>query len=285
MRRRLESRRCARLTGMTMVLVVFFCGVAVAQPQAQTTRPVALTLAAMGIIVAAFVKGATGIGFPVIGAPIAALFLDPQTTVVAITLPAFLMNVIQTIQGGVSLALVRRFLPTLLVLVPAAVGGTALLAYVPGSLLVLILGVIVTAYAVISLWHPRLVLPPAYERWAGISAGLCAGVIGGATSIFSPPLVMYIAALQLPKAAFVSAVSMCFLGGQIPQLVSLVGFGLLTAPRLGVAALFCVLSAVGFLLGLRLQRHISQTRFAQMVLITLLVVGLSLLRTGFMGLR
>ena len=35
--------------------------------------------------------------------------------------------------------------PTLLVLVPAAVGGTALLAYVPGSLLVLILGVIVTS--------------------------------------------------------------------------------------------------------------------------------------------
>jgi uncharacterized membrane protein YfcA len=270
---------------MAVVLVVPLCGVAMAQSQAQTTRPVALALAAMGIIVAAFVKGVTGIGFPVIGAPIAALFLDPQTTVVAITIPAFLMNVIQTVQGGVSLALVRRFLPILLVLVPAAVGGTALLAYVPGNLLVLILGVIVTAYALISLWHPRLVLPPAYEWWVGSSAGLCAGVLGGATSMFSPPLVIYIATLQLPKAAFVSAVSMCFLGGQIPQLVSLVGFGLLTASRLGVAALFCVLSAVGFLLGLRLQRHISQARFAQMVLITLLVVGLSLLRTGFMGLR
>ncbi len=270
---------------MAMVLVVPLCSVAAVPSQAQTTRPVTLALAAVGIIVAAFVKGVTGIGFPVIGAPIAALFLDPQTTVVAITIPAFLMNIIQALQGDVSLVLVRRFLPTLLVLVPAAVGGTALLAYVPGSWLVLILGVIVTTYAVISLWHPRLVLPSAYERWVGISAGLCAGVIGGATSIFSPPLVMYIAALQLPKAAFVSAVSMCFLGGQIPQLVSLVGFGLLTAPRLGVAALFCVLSAVGFLLGLRLQRHMSQTRFAQMVLITLLVVGLSLLRTGFMGLR
>jgi uncharacterized membrane protein YfcA len=270
---------------MAMGLVVLLCSVAAAPSQARTTRPVALAFAAVGIIVAAGVKGMTGIGFPVIGAPIAALFLDPQTTVVAITIPAFLMNIMQAMQGGVSLALVCRFLPTLLVLIPAAVGGTALLAYVPGNLLVLILGVIVTAYAVVALWHPQLVLPPAYERWVGLSAGLCAGVIGGATSIFAPPLVMYIAALQLPKAAFVSAVSMCFLGGQIPQLASLVGFGLLTAPRLGVAALFCVLSAVGFLLGLRLQRYVSQRRFAQLVLITLLVVGLSLLHTGVMGLR
>jgi uncharacterized membrane protein YfcA len=112
----------------------------------------AIALAALGIIFAAFVKGVAGIGFPVIGAPIAALFLDPQTTVVAITIPAFLMNVTQAIQGGMSLALVRRFVPIFLLLVPGAVGGTALLATVPGSLLVLLLGCMVTAYAVMSLW-------------------------------------------------------------------------------------------------------------------------------------
>jgi uncharacterized protein len=237
MRRGVGLRWCVKLVGAALVLAMLCCNVAVAPPQ--PTRPVTLVLAAAGIIVAAFVKGVSGIGFPVIGAPIAALFLDPQTTVVAIAIPAFLMNLVQAVQGGVSLTLVRRFLPTLLVLVPAAVGGTALLAYVQGNLLVLILGVIVTTYAAIALWHPRLTLPPAYERWVGTSAGLCAGVIGGATSIFAPPLVMYLAALQLPKAAFVSAVSLCFLAGQIPQLISLVGFGLLTAPRLGVAALFC----------------------------------------------
>jgi uncharacterized protein len=245
----------------------------------------AIILAALGIVLAAFVKGVTGIGFPVIGAPIAALFLDPQTTVVAITIPAFLMNVTQAIQGGISLALVRRFVPTLLLLVPGAVVGTALLATVPGSLLVLLLGIIVTAYAAMSLWRLQLVIPPAHERWVGAIAGLCAGVIGGATSMFSPPLVIYLAALRLPREAFVAAVSFCFLGGQIPQLISLVGFRMFTAWRLGVAMLFCVLSAFGFLLGIRLQRTLSQPLFARVVLITLLVVGLSLLRTGFMGWR
>ena len=57
----------------------------------------------------------------------------------------------------------------------------------------------VTAYAVMSLWRLRLVIPPAHERWAGAMTGLCAGVIGGATSMFAPPLVIYLVALRLPK--------------------------------------------------------------------------------------
>jgi len=52
-----------------------------------------------------------------------------------------------------------------------------------------------------------------------------------------------------------------------------------------MAALFCGLSAVGFLLGVRLQRTISQPRFAKMVLVMLLVVGLSLVHSGVMGWR
>jgi uncharacterized membrane protein YfcA len=242
-----------------------------------------LLLAALGIIFAGFVKGVAGLGFPTIGVPVATLFLDPQTTVVAITIPAFFMNVIQAVQGGASLALVRRFVPTFLFLVPGAIGGTALLASVPAHLLVLILGVIVTAYAAIALWRLHLVIPPAHERWTGAVTGLCAGMIGGATSIFAPPLAIYLTALQLSKQAFIATISVCLLVGQVPHLVSLVGFRLLTAPRLQMAALFCVLSTLGFLLGVRLQRRISQPLFAKVVLATLLVVGLGLVYTGAMG--
>jgi len=67
--------------------------------------------------------------------------------------------------------------------------------------------------------------------------------------------------------------------------VSLISLQLLTAPRLGVAALFCGLSAVGFLLGVRLQRAISQQRFAKVVLVMLLVIGLGLVHSGVMGWR
>ena len=51
---------------------------------------------------------------------------------------------------------------------------------------------------------PRL--EPRLSRLPGITGGfspstrLCSGVIGGATSIFAPSLIMYLTALQLPVA-------------------------------------------------------------------------------------
>src|SRR2546426_12069993 len=144
-------------------------------------------------------------GFPVIGAPIAALFLDPQTTVVAITIPAFVMNIVQAVQGGVSRALVRRLLPVLLVLVPSAIAGTIVLARVSGSMLMLLLGLMIIVYAVVALWRLRLVVSPEHERWVGALAGLCSGVIGGATKMFLPPAGRYFIALPLPQEGLFSS--------------------------------------------------------------------------------
>jgi uncharacterized membrane protein YfcA len=242
-----------------------------------------LVLAALGIVFAAFVKGVTGLGFPVIGIPIAAQFLDPQTAVIAIQLPAFAMNVVQAFQGDLSPTLARRFIPTMASLVPGALIGTALLAKVPGALITGMLGLVVTVYAALSLWRLRLLIKPAQERRVGVLVGFFGGIIGGATGIFSPPLVIYLTALQLPKATFVSAVSICFIAGQLPQFVGFIGFRLLTVPRLGMAALFGCLSVAGFLAGMRLQRSISQQLFAKGVLVILLVVGLNLLRAGILG--
>jgi uncharacterized protein len=241
---------------------------------------VSLALAAVGIIFAAFVKGVTGLGFPVIAVPVVAQFLDPQTTVVAISIPTFLMNIIQVIQGDASLATVRRFLPLMVCAIPASIIGTAILATASGALITGILGIIVTVYTTLSLLRVRLVIPPARERQIGVIVGLCSGLMGGATGMFSPPLIIYMTALQLPKATFVSAISLCFIAGQVPQLVSLLRYQLMTGPRLSMAALCCLVGAGGFLAGMCLQHAISQQLFAKVVLVVLLLVGLNLLRVG-----
>jgi uncharacterized protein len=248
------------------------------------TLTISLALAALGFIFAAFVKGVIGMGFPVIAVPIAAQFLDPQTTVVAITIPAFLMNVSQVIQGGVSYTTFRRFLPTIGMAMPGSVMGTALLAKAPGSLIICMLGIIVTLYAALSLWRLQLVIQPSRERQIGAVVGLGAGLIGGATGMFAPPIVIFMSALQLPKTTFVSTVSLCFIAGQIPQLLGLLGFRLITGPRLSMAALACLVSVGGFVAGVRLQQAISQQVFAKVVLVVLLLVGINLLRVGVMGL-
>jgi uncharacterized membrane protein YfcA len=248
------------------------------------TSSLSLALAALGIIFAAFVKGTTGMGFPIIAVPITAQFLDLQTTVVAMTIPAFLMNVIQAIQGRLSYATLHRLLPTIAMAIPGAVAGTALLAKAPGLLITGILGAIVTLYAAATLWRLELVIQPSIEKPVGAVVGFGAGLIGGATSMFAPPIVIFLSALHLPKATFLSAVSLCLIAGQIPQLISFVGFRLITGPRLVIAALACLVSAGGFMAGMRLQQAISQRVFANVVLVLLLLVGLNLLRVGVFSL-
>jgi uncharacterized protein len=246
------------------------------------TSTISLTLVAgvLGIIFAAFVKGVAGMGFPLIAVPIAAQFLDPQTAVVAITIPAFLMNVIQMNQGGLSYAMLRRLFPTIAMTIPGSIVGTTLLAKASGALIIGILGLIVTLYAALSIWRLQLLIQPSREKLIGAVVGFGAGLIGGATSMFAPPIVMFMTALRLPKVTFVAAVSVCLIAGQIPQLIGLVGFRLLTGPRLTIAALACLISAGGFMAGMRLQQAINQRVFANIVLVLLLLVGINLLRIG-----
>ena len=61
-----------------------------------------LTYLVVGIalLVAAFVKGATGLGFPLIATPTVALLLDIRTAVTVLILPNLFMDSAQVIRDG-----------------------------------------------------------------------------------------------------------------------------------------------------------------------------------------
>lgn len=55
---------------------------------------------ALALLVAAFVKGATGLGFPLIATPTVALLLDIRTAVTILILPNLFMDSAQVIRDG-----------------------------------------------------------------------------------------------------------------------------------------------------------------------------------------
>ena len=55
---------------------------------------------ALALLVAAFVKGATGLGFPLIATPTVALLLDIRTAVTILMLPNLFMDSAQVIRDG-----------------------------------------------------------------------------------------------------------------------------------------------------------------------------------------
>ena len=61
------------------------------------------------VLVAAFIKGAIGFGFPALGTPLLSLVVDVKTAVVVLILPNIVMDGIQFARRGAPLAIVRRF--------------------------------------------------------------------------------------------------------------------------------------------------------------------------------
>src|SRR5690242_8507173 len=105
----------------------------------------------VALLVASFVKGATGLGFPLIATPMIALLLDIRTAVAVLILPNLFMDSAQVIRDGFPSEIIRRFK---VLIAPTIVGvflGTMVLVKTPLWALNFCLGVMVITFVVSNL--------------------------------------------------------------------------------------------------------------------------------------
>ena len=66
-------------------------------------------LVGVALLFAAFVKGASGMGFPLIATPTVALLLDIRVAITILIIPNIVMDVTQVFRGGFPFDVLRRF--------------------------------------------------------------------------------------------------------------------------------------------------------------------------------
>ena len=115
--------------------------------------------------------------------------------------------------------------------------------------------------------------------WQGVF-GVVAGVLGGLSSIWSPPVAMYLIARGTPKERFIGAAGFLFLAGCVPLGIGLVMSGLITWAVIVKSSLGLVTTLIGFRVGEILRERVSQHRFRQIVLVAFLLMGLRLIAVG-----
>src|SRR5258705_7060044 len=155
------------------------------------------TLMGLVVLVAAFVKGAIGFGFPALGTSLLSLVVDVKTAVVVLILPNIVMDGIQFARRGTPLATVRRFG---ILLVAGALGtvlGTRALVVLSSQATTLILGAFVLCFVALNATGLTPRVPAHWERWLSAPAGFIAGVIGGITQAPPPPPLLYFPAIRL----------------------------------------------------------------------------------------
>ena len=232
------------------------------------------------VLVAAFIKGAIGFGFPALGTPLLSLAVDVKTAVVLLILPNIVMDGIQFVRRGTPLATVRRFG---LLLASGGVGmvlGTRVLTLLSPRAATLILGLFVLAFVILNATGLSPKVPAHWEPWLSPPAGFVAGVIGGVTNAPAPALVLYFHGIGLSKHDFISSVAFTFFFYKLVQLGAVTWYGLLPWSLLWVSMALTGVALAGFAVGLRVQDRLDQRTFTRAVLVFLAVLGAWLLIRG-----
>lgn len=234
-------------------------------------------LGAAAVLLAAFVKGAIGFGFPALGTPLLSLVVDVKTAVVVLILPNIVMDGIQFARRGAPLATIRRFGFLLLFGAAGTVAGTRLLVALSPQTATLVLGLFVLLFVGLNATGLAPRVPAPWEPWLSPVAGLAAGVIGGLTNVPGTPLVLYFHALGLPKHEFLSSVASAFVFYKLVQLATVTWYGLLPWSLVGPAVGLTLVALAAFWLGLRVQDRLAQRTFNRAVLTFLAGLGVWLL--------
>jgi len=235
---------------------------------------------AAALLLAGTVKGVIGLGLPLVGLPLLMLVVEVQTAITLLMVPLVLSNLLQALQGGGTAMLLRRFWPIIAALGVGTFVGLALFALLDRHLLLLTIGTLAIVFATASLLQPNLIVPPPAEPWLGPPVGIVAGILGGMSTLFGPPLAIYVVGLRLPRDTFVKAISILYVAAASFLLLGGATQGTAPPHQLFWSGLAMIPVYAGMLVGQHIRRYVDPERFRLMVLAVVWLTGANLIRMG-----
>ncbi len=223
-------------------------------------------------------KGVTGLGLPMIAVPIISTVLDPRAAIAAMMIPNMGANLLQAHRTGDILTSTVTYRHLIVPLLLGSVVGVLVITSVRIDLAAIILGGLVSVFAVSTLAGWRPVLPTGVDRRLRPVVGLVSGLIGGMSSFLAPTLVPYLMTLKLEKTAFVHMMGVVFLIGQMPLFAGLAIKGFAPPAMLLLSAAGWVVVGLSMHVGGRLRDRIPQHRFMTLIGAMLLLIGLNMIR-------
>jgi len=234
-------------------------------------------LVGAALLLAAFVKGASGMGFPLIATPTVALLLDIRVAITILIIPNLVMDVTQVFRGGFPLPVLRRFGWLFVVTVVGVFLGTKVLVTLPLWALNLCLGAMVLVFVFSNWLHFEFIVPPRLEKSLNVPAGFISGFLNGMTNAAGPALAIYLYSLKLKKADFIKSISTIFIVTKLSQLVAVSTWNLFNPSTLGLSLGLTLFVLIGFRAGLKTQDRINQHNFNRGLLMLLFVIGITLI--------
>lgn len=248
-------------------------------------EPWRLAVALLAFFLGGFVKGAVGFALPLVGVTGAASVLPAQTAVAMVILSTVFTNFQQSFRQGSDAfrGTFQRFWPMILITGALIWVGAGLLPSLDERTFFLGLGSFVLLFGGAQLigWRPRI--SPKMERPVGVGAGVIAGISGGMSGIWGPPIVLYLTALRVSKLEQIRATGISFLVGALMLTPAHLLSGVLDETTLWLSAAAVAPAYLGMAIGQRTQDKMDLDLFRKLTLVVLLLVAVNLLRRGIFG--
>jgi len=228
------------------------------------------------VVIALIILGTTalssiaGFGFGTVAVPMLMLVLPPSVVVVIVkvigsgTVWVVLLSIWRKIQWR-----------TILKILPAALAGLLVGGYIlreaEPAAIQLFVGVLVLISAVTMVARPILIERDAI--WSTSLVGFLTGVMGNATGLLAPAVVVYFTGRRFPRDVFRATTLALFLAIEIFGLPTLAAQGAVSWADLRFALVLLPLAIVGRLIGMRLVRYVSQQLFRRMTTWLLFVMA------------
>ena len=243
------------------------------------SQDIAITLAVLAIFLfAGIIKGFLGIGLPAAAMAFLTLVMDPTIAISLLTLPIIFTNVMQYTRCKNPGPIARKYwIFAFSIVVSIFLTSFFILSY-PKALLTTSIGLAMIAFSLTQMFGTKFPIGDGYGWHIGV--GLFSGILGGLSSIWSPPVAMYLLARNVEKSEFIGATGFLFLAGSLPLALGLALAGVLTADTVLHSLIGLVVVLAGFRIGEALRQFVPQGMFRQIVLWAFLIMGTRLIAIG-----
>lgn len=220
-----------------------------------------LIIPVLALLIAGTVKGTIGLGLPTTALGVMTLSTSPRQAIAYILIPMIVSNAWQVYRSGEVLQACKRYAPFILALVITVWLTVNLTIGVSEQFLLAVLGSSIVIFAIISstAWAPYI--PDRLITQAQIILGMVAGVMGGLTSVWAPPMAMYLTARRVDKTEFVRASGLLIFFGSLPLGASYFAQGLMQVSELVISTSLLVPTFAGYALGEAFRNHVDQKTF------------------------
>ncbi|MEO0751794.1 MAG: sulfite exporter TauE/SafE family protein [Pseudomonadota bacterium] len=241
-----------------------------------------LVAAFLVAVLSGVIKGAIGFGMPLVILSGLSTFLDPKLALAGMMAPIVVSNALQAFRTGIAPAIAAtriawRYMLIVCIMIFAA---AQLVPSIPSEAFYFVLGIPVLTLALIQLMGLRLIIPLRHRGWAEWAVGLISGVLGGLAGTWGPTTVLYLLAIDMPKARQVIVQGMIYGTGSITLLFAHLRSGILNAETIPFTLALLPTAVLGMWIGFQIQDRLDQEKFRKLTLIVIVLAALNLLRKG-----